>query len=248
MCQTLLLSDLHLSKNTPDFNKILITKLSEWAIEYDAIYFLGDVFDIWLGDDMVESYALEIIQSLLNLSIHKPLYFMCGNRDFLIGHQFLKRSGAILLHDPCLIKIYKQYYILSHGDILCTDDIQYQKFRQRTRDPTWKNKTLNKPQYYRKLLAKTLRMISYYKGKICSRQNIGDATKLGIQQLKNNFIQCPDANIIHGHTHKPKIHSEQFIINQDVYPFTRYVLPDWRPKVHAAISIDDKNQIRYIYF
>ncbi|MBN3859418.1 UDP-2,3-diacylglucosamine diphosphatase [Neisseriaceae bacterium PsAf] len=248
MSQTLLLSDLHLSKHTPDFNHILQDNLSKWAIEYDALYLLGDIFDIWLGDDIVEEYAANIIDALQNFSKQKPLYFMHGNRDFLIGQHFLKLAGATLLEDPHLTKIYDQFYILSHGDLLCTDDIEYQKFRTKTRSTKWQNNILKKPKWYRKILAKSIRNFSSIKGKTRQQIKISDATEIGIQELKNRFAKFPEADIIHGHTHRPQIHMETFNLKQAAYPFSLYVLPDWRPNICGGLSINEDNQVKYINF
>ncbi|QRN41402.1 MAG: UDP-2,3-diacylglucosamine diphosphatase [Neisseriaceae bacterium] len=248
MSGTLLISDLHLSHNTKSFNCTIREKLPRWSVEYDALYLLGDIFDAWLGDDIIENYAIEIIDAFQSFSKQKPLYFMHGNRDFLIGNHFLELSGATLLPDPYLAKIYGQYYILSHGDLLCTDDVQYQKFRAKTRSIEWQNNILTKPKWYRKILTKIIRSFSSFKGKQAQQKIISDVTMLGIQELKKHFSEYPEIDIIHGHTHKPKIHIHSFHLDHNSYTFNRYVLPDWRPNMCGGIIINQNNRVSYINF
>ena len=106
MAEILLLADLHLSANTPAFNDLIMKQLPLWQKQYVALYLLGDIFDVWIGDDAITAFAQQLIHALHQFSQTKALYFMHGNRDFLIGNDFLKASGAQLLEDPSLITFF----------------------------------------------------------------------------------------------------------------------------------------------
>ena len=111
--------------------------------QVDALFILGDLFEYWIGDD--SSYHENVISALKSLvERHVKVFLMHGNRDFLIGSTFEKKTGAILLKDPTLIKIYGRKILLSHGDSLCTDDTEYQSFKNKVRDESWKNEFLKK--------------------------------------------------------------------------------------------------------
>ncbi|MFH4416561.1 MAG: UDP-2,3-diacylglucosamine diphosphatase [Neisseriaceae bacterium] len=248
MHQVLILSDLHLSSSTLAFNQLFIKQLPLWAEEYDALYLLGDIFDTWLGDDIVAKKVQPILTSLRSFSRKRPLYFMHGNRDFLVGESFLEITGAQPLQDPSIVEIYGQNYLLTHGDILCTSDTAYQAFRKKTRDENWKKNILKHSTFYRKILAKIIRQVSKIKGKIAYQKKISDATEEGIVQLKTRFSHCPEADIIHGHTHLPKMHTDTFIFEGKPYPFKRYVLPDWRIDVRGGIVINEQQEVKYLYF
>ncbi|MEY4261685.1 MAG: UDP-2,3-diacylglucosamine pyrophosphatase [Pseudomonadota bacterium] len=113
--------------------------------QVDALFILGDLFEYWIGDD--SSYHENVISALKGLvDRHIKVFLMHGNRDFLIGSAFEKKTGAILLKDPTLIKIYDRKILLCHGDSLCTDDTEYQSFKKKVRDESWKNEFLKKPQ------------------------------------------------------------------------------------------------------
>lgn len=245
MSQILLLSDLHLSAHTSSFNQIFIKNLAEWKTQYDELYLLGDIFDIWLGDDIIDDYTLQIINALADFAKYKPIYFIPGNRDFLIGDQFLSLIGASQLPDPCL-KFFNGYpYILSHGDLLCTDDLAYQKFRRKTHNKEWQKNILTKPKWLRRAIGLVLRFVSKKKGKYTN--NI-DVSHTGINTFKTQFADYPSATIIHGHTHKPAKHTEIFEYAGQKYNFLRIVLPDWRTDIHGAIKIDDQNNLEFLYF
>jgi UDP-2,3-diacylglucosamine hydrolase len=112
--------------------------------QVDALFILGDLFEYWIGDD--SNYHENVIGALKGLvDRHIKVFLMHGNRDFLIGSTFEKKTGVILLKDPTLIKIYDRKILLSHGDSLCTDDTEYQSFKNKVRDESWKNEFLKKP-------------------------------------------------------------------------------------------------------
>ena len=184
MAEILLLADLHLSANTPAFNDLIMKQLPLWQKQYVALYLLGDIFDVWIGDDAITAFAQQLIHALHQFSQTKALYFMHGNRDFLIGNDFLKASGAQLLEDPSLITFFGKNYILSHGDLLCSDDIAYQKFRHKTRHAQWQKRFLASPVIWRHFVASLARACSYHKGKTAKQLAISDATVSGIKEMK----------------------------------------------------------------
>ena len=122
---TIFMSDMHLCADTPDLNALFFRKLDEWAGKIDALYLLGDIFDVWVGDDDDAPLFLEIQQKMKAFSQQTPLFVMRGNRDFLLGKKFAQAAGCQMLNDdPCLIHCYGTPFILSHGDIFCTDDVE----------------------------------------------------------------------------------------------------------------------------
>ncbi|MDH5394902.1 MAG: UDP-2,3-diacylglucosamine diphosphatase, partial [Gammaproteobacteria bacterium] len=136
---TLFISDLHLSGERENITELFIQFLQQRASQADALYILGDLFEVWPGDDMIQpdyKTSIAAMKQLADSGI--PLYVMQGNRDFLMAETFAKVSGACLIEDPTVIDLYGTPTLLMHGDTLCTDDIDYQKFRTMVRDPHWK--------------------------------------------------------------------------------------------------------------
>lgn len=130
MTATYFISDIHLHANSKEQATMLHNFLTTHALNADAIYILGDLFAIWLGDDIREPYSEELISALRDLvQANVPVYFMHGNRDFLVGRKFCQASGCKLLKDPCKINLYGQEILLTHGDQLCTLDVRYQKLQ-----------------------------------------------------------------------------------------------------------------------
>jgi len=187
--------------------------------QVDALFILGDLFEYWIGDD--SSYHENVISALKRLvDRHIKVFLMHGNRDFLIGSAFEKKTGAILLKDPTLIKIYDRKILLSHGDSLCTDDTEYQSFKKKVRDESWKNEFLKKPLPERTLIANEFRKQSELNKKNKSEE-IMDANPDEVNRILIQF-NYPDF-FIHGHTHRPYHHS----INLDGHQMQRVVLGDW---------------------
>lgn len=212
---TYFISDIHLHKGSELQSELLLKFLSTCGPTADAIYILGDLFALWLGDDLNESYSLSLITALRKLSDHGvPLYFMHGNRDFLAGSQFCKMTGCKLLTDPCVINLYGSPTLLTHGDLLCTADVNYQYFRLIVQNRFIKKLFLKFPITLRKKLAFWIQ--SRINNKIAKKSEIYDVVPTSVEQWFNKYnVQL----IIHGHTHKPAIH------NSDSK--TRIVLGDW---------------------
>lgn len=225
---TLFISDVHLNPEQPAITALFLHLLKTSARNADALYILGDLFEIWVGDDERSELANSIKQGLQDLNQSGvPVYIMPGNRDFLLGKRFMLESGCQQLSDPTVIKLYDVPTLLMHGDLLCTDDIPYLKFRAWTHNPFIQQLFLNLPLKYRQKIAERLREKSknYIQG--ASRQ-IMDATQNGIEHYLRYY---QTHQIIHGHTHRPAIH----IFKHANHLVQRFVLSDWDDKGHVLV-------------
>ena len=217
---TLFISDLHLSAERPDITALFIQFLNNEARQAEALYILGDLFEAWLGDDMVLPEYADAIASMKALhDSGVPLFIMHGNRDFLLGEKFSAMSGATLLDDPTTIDLYGQPTLLLHGDTLCTDDVEYQKFRTMVRNPAWQQQMLALSPQERLKLAKEYREMSQAETG-CKAEDIMDVNQQTLEQV----MQTEGVyHMIHGHTHRPAIHE----FNVDAQSAQRIVLGDW---------------------
>ena len=214
------ISDLHISETQPEIANQFIDFLENHAQDCDALYILGDLFEYWIGDDNPNPYYKNIILYLNKYTNNgTPTYFMHGNRDFLIGEKFSKDTGIEILQDPSIIKINEERVLISHGDIFCTDDHEYQATRKLTRDPKWQTMMLGKSIAEREKFALEARI----KSKKYTKYLPEDITDINqneiIKTFKNNNIN----KILHGHTHRPAIHN--IVINKVTHQ--RIVLGDW---------------------
>lgn len=217
---TLFISDLHLSQERPAITELFIRFLQQQAQSAEALYILGDLFEVWLGDDMILPDYQDAISSLKTLTDSGvPVYIMYGNRDFLMREQFEVLTGATLIHEPCVIEMNKQPTLLLHGDTLCTDDTRYQKLRSMVRNPQWQDEVLAKTPQERLELARQLRDTS--KVETAEKDNtIMDVNQKAVEQaMRDNQV----LKLIHGHTHRPGFHNFR-LDNQDA---ERIVLGDW---------------------
>ena len=143
---TLFISDLHLDPARPEITRLFGEFIDGEARHADALYILGDLFEAWVGDDDPSETGAFVAGKLKALSDSGvPVYFMHGNRDFLLGEDYARRAGMILLPDPSMVELYGKPVLLMHGDLLCTDDTAYQQFRTQTRDPAWQAQFLSQP-------------------------------------------------------------------------------------------------------
>ncbi|OGO94552.1 MAG: UDP-2,3-diacylglucosamine diphosphatase [Coxiella sp. RIFCSPHIGHO2_12_FULL_42_15] len=204
---TLFISDLHLQQETPHITQNFIHFLQNKATYADALYILGDFFEAWIGDDDRTPYHQDISARLSALAKQGvAIYFMHGNRDFMIGKRFAKQSGFTLLSDPCSLDIYGLRILLSHGDLLCTLDEQHQKYRRIVLHPLFQKTILLIPLFLRRHIAKKLRQQSQQHHRYTTR-DIGDVTPKAVDALMQQH-QSP--LLIHGHTHRPRIHTVKF--------------------------------------
>tara|TARA_Y100000816_G_C26070394_1_gene562959 strand:- start:273 stop:983 length:711 start_codon:yes stop_codon:yes gene_type:complete len=196
------ISDLHLEPLDNDRTQAFYNFLEEVSQKYESLYILGDLFEYWIGDDDDSSVILQIKQSLYRLSQKGvSLFFIHGNRDFLIGDKFASESNIKILDDMNVINFYGKKIMLSHGDAFCTDDVDYQKFKLETRNSSWINSFLQKPLDERLSIANDMRSRS--KSASSNKpENIMDTNSKAILDcIKNNEIDI----LIHGHTHRPEI-------------------------------------------
>lgn len=217
---TLFISDLHLSQERPKITELFLTFLKQTVVQSEALYILGDLFEVWLGDDMIlPDYQPAIEQIAATVKAGVPVYIMYGNRDFLMREQFEKLSGARIIHEPYVVNLYGNNTLLMHGDTLCTDDIEYQKFRAMVRNPQWQQELLSKTPQERLELARKFREISKSETAQKASEIMDVNQGAVIQTMHDNKV----LHLIHGHTHRPATHTFEL----DNQTATRIVLPDW---------------------
>ena len=217
---TFFVSDLHLDDSRPEITARFERFLTEVAAGADALYILGDLFEYWVGDDSLElPLAARVAERLQDAAVRIPVYFMHGNRDFLVAERFAQVTGVKLLEDPTIIDLYGQRVALLHGDTLCSDDHAYQAFRAQVRDPRWQAAALARPMQERLAVAQELRVKSEgaKHGKPMALMDVTPAT------VENAFRATGTDVMIHGHTHRPARH--ELVV--DGRKRTRWVLPDW---------------------
>ena len=214
------ISDLHLCAEQSALTQLFIQYLNHQASNADALFILGDLFEVWLGDDMVLPEYQETISAIKKLtSSGVPVYVMYGNRDFLMRKQFEQLTGSQLINDPTIIDLFGTATLLMHGDTLCTDDSDYQKFRAMVRNPQWQNELLNKTPDERHALAKEYREIS----KAATGNKTNEIMDVNQEKVISTMQKYNVSQLIHGHTHRPDTH--HFTIDgRDV---SRIVLSDW---------------------
>ena len=217
------ISDLHLDASEPATVAALAHYLA--TSKADAIFLLGDLFEVWVGDDSMDepgSFEAQCGDLLAQAAKQRPLFFMHGNRDFLVGSHFEHRTGIPLLNDPTVLVFSGERWLLSHGDALCLDDVDYQKFRAVARNPAWQAQLLSLPLAARRAQGKSAREQSEAR-KRSADAFYGDVdTDAALQWL----AAANSKTLIHGHTHRPAVHVLQSAEQPD-FSATRYVLSDW---------------------
>jgi UDP-2,3-diacylglucosamine hydrolase len=217
---TLFISDLHLEAGHPEIGEQFLDFLEDEAADAEALYILGDFFEYWVGDDDPDEYYASIKRSLRAFTDSGvPVYFMHGNRDFMIGERFAAETGVTILPDPYPLELYGKSVLLSHGDAMCTDDVEYQQVRVMTRNPEWQSMMLDKPLEERIAIAKHVRSQSQERNKTLS-ESIVDVNPDAVREtISEHGVEI----LLHGHTHRPGIHS----IEVDDRFAKRVVLGDW---------------------
>ena len=219
---SLFISDLHLCASRPAITRQLLTFLEIEATQAEALFILGDLFEYWAGDDdLQEAHHAPIVSALSELAQSgTAIYFMHGNRDFLLGAKFAAASGITLLPDPTDLVLYGRRTLLSHGDTLCTDDVRYQAFREQVRSPDWQQQFLQQPLEVRKAQIEALRERSEQE-KSHKAEDIMDVNAEAVRALLRSH-DYPEL-LIHGHTHRPALHE----LKVDGHACQRWVLGDW---------------------
>lgn len=212
------ISDIHLDESEPQ-------TFEAWAhymahTPADALFILGDLFEVWIGDDNPDAFVQRCLQVLHDTAQRLPVYFMCGNRDFLIGPAFFKHTGIHALPDPAVLDTGNTRFLLSHGDALCLDDHEYLAFRDQVRASAWQAEFLAKPLSERQAIARHIRNQSEARKQ--SHTDYADVDPVAAAE----WLQASQAQVmIHGHTHQPAAH--------DVGKgHSRWVLSDWHANSH----------------
>lgn len=232
---TLFISDLHLSEQRPDITALFQAFLHTEARQSDALYILGDLFDAWIGDDDLTPFHLDVIQSLRQLTdAGVPVYFIAGNRDFVIGKRFAAMTGVQILAESVVVDLYGTPTLLMHGDTLCTRDVSYLRFRKIIRNPVLLALLTRLPLSWRRGIAARLRGTSKTKQPLNAEQlEKMDATEEGVQAA---LAKQPARRIIHGHTHRPGVHPHH-VSGLGARPVERIVLGDWYEQ-GSVLSVD----------
>jgi len=224
---TLFISDLHLDPSRPAITELFLSFLRDEARQAEALYILGDLFEAWIGDDTPSPAADAVAVALRELAdTGVPVFFIRGNRDFLLGQDYAKRAGMQILPDPCVIQLYGKPVLLQHGDLLCTDDTAYQAFRAQTRDPAFIAQFLSQPLQARIAFAQKARAASQAhqsEMKRDDRAQFETVTDVAADEVTATFRRYGVDSMIHGHTHRPAVHDVQV----DDAHCTRIVLGDW---------------------
>jgi UDP-2,3-diacylglucosamine hydrolase len=189
------------------------------ATQAEALYILGDLFEVWIGDDDVTTFSEGIADAIFTISKQMPVYFIHGNRDFAIGEQFAKRSGMKLLPEQAVIDLYGRKTLISHGDELCTRDVEYMKFRKKARGWWWPRLMRALPLFMRRKFAENGRKTSQKNHETLSAE-IMDVTPAEVERVMRDYEVD---YFIHGHTHRPNVHH----FDVDGSPRQRIVLGDW---------------------
>ena len=217
---TFFISDLHLDDRRPETTRLLMQFLQEEAVNADALYILGDLFEYWLGDDVPSQCATQVARALTSLADKGvPCYFMHGNRDFLLRDAYARQAGMTLLPEAHVADLYGEQVLLMHGDSLCTDDAPYQQFRTLVRNPAWQAEFLTKTPQKRLQVAMQARDAS---------AEHKDNVDMGIMDVNQGevvaaFERHGVQKMIHGHTHRPATHE----LEANGKPGQRIVLGDW---------------------
>jgi UDP-2,3-diacylglucosamine hydrolase len=238
MKHSLFISDLHLSADRPEVLSAFAEFLATTAVQADALYILGDLFESWAGDDDLDApFNRHVVSALAKLSDSgTALFLMHGNRDFLMGEALADACHARLLPDPSLHVIHGAATLLMHGDTLCTDDTAYMAFREQVRDPRWQRDFLAQPLARRKAQIAQLREQS----RLAQRRKTAEIMDVNAESVINALRQRGYPRLIHGHTHRPALHVHEI----DGHRCERWVLPDWygqggylRCDVHGCAAI-----------
>ena len=217
---TFFISDLHLDEARPHIVELFEHFLANEARRAEALYILGDLFEAWIGDDDDAPLPARVASALSALNDSGvPIYFIAGNRDFLLGEDYAQRAGMTILDDGAIVDPYGTQTLLMHGDTLCTDDTAYLAFRKQVRDPSWQRQFLSQPLAARRAFAQQARS--------ASREHTAQ-TAMAIMDVNQGAVEAAlrDAHVarmIHGHTHRPAIHDFEL----DGVPAQRIVLGDW---------------------
>ena len=213
----LFVSDLHLSPDLPKTTEAFFGFLRDHALKTKALYLLGDIFEYWAGDDdLADPFHRDVVDALHDVSDRGvAIYWIAGNRDFLVGETFAKACGMHRLSEPHVAEIAGQRVLLLHGDAQCTDDTAYMAFRSQVRDLQWQRAFLARPLTERKAIISGMREGS----RQAQRDKPMAIMDVNAGEIARLFDTYAVRLMIHGHTHRPRVHEHDGRV--------RHVLPDW---------------------
>ncbi|MBE0362542.1 UDP-2,3-diacylglucosamine hydrolase [Pseudoalteromonas ulvae UL12] len=237
MRNTLFISDLHLSDERPDISSAFFSFLDQHITAHtDALYILGDFFEVWVGDDYHTPLTDKVAAKLHAISQSGiPIFFVHGNRDFLIGKRYAEQCAMTLLPEQSVIDLYGEKTVILHGDEMCTDDLEYQQFRKKSRGWWWPKLMLSLPLWYRQSVAKKARA----KSKLSQQGKEMAILDVTQQAVDDMFALFNVKTMIHGHTHRPDVH--QWTDNNQTY--SRIVLGDWYHQGSYLIVTKESKQL-----
>ncbi len=234
---TLFISDLHLEQSQAALTQLFLTLLRKCTDTIDALYILGDLFAYWVGDDDNTATAMAVRDGLQQLTRHGiPVFILQGNRDFLLGHDFMRDTGCQLLHDPSVITVYNTPVALSHGDQFTTDR-DYLRYRRLVHHAVVQRYFLRLPLTWRHRMAHYLRRKSQMTPR---NQYVNDADWHALQPLLQQHH-----TLIHGHTHLPCVHYTHAPTGDWI---RRFVLCDWEHPYGNALLWRKDTTPRLVYF
>ena len=246
----LLISDIHLTPSMPLTAQRFFDFCEKEAPKVEAIFILGDLFEYWVGDDAASHspFQQEVRHALANLATKTKTYYVHGNRDFLIGSDFLKKAGMTLLPERSHAEIAGTTYTLCHGDSLCTADVGYQVFRRWGRKPWVQKVFLKMPLHWRRSIANRLRNNSHTQYQQYSKSSKLQKTNVTLDACAAVLGTESHGRLIHGHTHLPAHHHEQLREQH----WQRWVLSDWdvdhpeSVKPRASALLIDSQGVQYL--
>lgn len=217
---TLFIADIHLGNEHPEISQRFVEFLQQQAVAAEALYILGDLFEVWIGDDAVQPEHQPAIDALKALTDSgTPVYVMHGNRDFLLAREFEQMTGCRLISDPLLIDLYGSPTLLMHGDSLCTDDTEYMQMRGQLRSPAWQQQFLGASIEQRLQIARQYRDESRNRSQNKTLEIMDVNANAVITTMREQSV----TQLIHGHTHRPAVHELEI----DGHAAKRIVLGDW---------------------
>jgi UDP-2,3-diacylglucosamine hydrolase len=215
------ISDLHLQAALPRTAQAFRDFLTQYAVQAQQLYLLGDIFEYWAGDDDLETPfnrdVAEAIRAVAQAGVE--VFWIAGNRDFLVSDGFAQAAGLTLLSDPHIVTLAGRRLTLAHGDAQCTDDADYMAFRAQVRNPAWQQTFLAMPLAQRKAIIEGLRQGS----QAAQKEKSAEIMDVNPQAIAKLFADTDSTLLIHGHTHRPARHVYGDASGQKL----RYVLPDW---------------------
>ncbi|ROU05204.1 UDP-2,3-diacylglucosamine diphosphatase [Lysobacter enzymogenes] len=222
---TLFISDLHLDAERPQITELFGRFVRDEARGAEALYILGDLFEAWVGDDdPAETGAFVAAELKAVADSGVAVFFIRGNRDFLLGRDYADRAGMRILPDPAVIVLYGRPVLIGHGDLLCTDDVAYQQFRAQTRHPRWQAQFLAQPLAARLAFAQQARAASKaHQAGLKDAGRMETITDVAPATVEETFVRYGVDTMIHGHTHRPAIHD----LDAGGRARKRVVLGDW---------------------